>query len=208
MKVRYGEHISILGSTGAGKTWFAKNAVLPVYPRVIVVDTEEHDFNDFPAVSVKEAVRRASKSGPFAVRVVYRGDGTDDLTDLCRGLLKRGGTVVVYFDEVTDFCDSHHIPPPLRALIRKGRKRDISVVCATQRPSMLSKDIYGNSLHRVVFALTDYDAEAVRAYAPSVKERLGDVPYGSHRSLYFAPDGTVVVYGPAPRHDWSRRVQR
>jgi len=210
MKLNAGEHCMVVGTTGAGKTYFAKNALLPVYPRIIVVDTEDYDFEEFPVVSVKKAVRLAQSDTPiFFCRVVLSGvlsRDIDSINSLCYGLLAHGHDVVVYFDEVTDYSDAHHIPDSLRALVRKGRRRPITVMVGSQRPAMISKDFWGNTLHKWIFALSDYDIEAVRPYAPRVADHKADIAYGSHCSLYLGPDpATVRVVGPATRFHWERR---
>ena len=95
----------------------------------------------------------------------------------------------------------------MRALIRKGRKRGISVIVGTQRPAMLSKDLYANCVHHVVFFVNSYDAEAVKNYAPYIDEYLSQIPYKSYRSLYEAPDGTVMVLAPVPEYNWAPRLK-
>ena len=198
MKFGAGEHIVVLGATGSGKTYWCRGTLVPLWSRVIVVDTEEYDYNRLPAVSPSKAVALArSKDKAFRVRVVFNGDGgekdANDLTVLCKGLLKGGHDTLVVFDEVTDFSDAQSIPPSLRSLVRKARKRRITVAMATQRPAMLSKDAYTQSIHRVVFFLPDYDCAAIKKYAPWAGERMSQIPYKSYRYLYQAPNGEVIV---------------
>ena len=198
MKFGGGEHIVILGATGSGKTYWCRETLLPLWTRAIVVDTEEYDYNRLPVVSVGKAVALAkSKDKAFRVRVVFRGDyGAEDaagIAALCNGLLASGHDTLVVWDETTDFCDATYIPPPLRSLIRKARKRSITVAMATQRPAMLSKDAYTQSVHRTIFYLPDYDCAAIKRYAPWAGERMSEIPYRSFRYLYQAPNGEVIV---------------
>ena len=207
MKIETGQHVSIVGTTGSGKTYFAKNALLPLYSRIIVVDTEDYDFADFPAVSSKKALRLAKSDYRFHVRVRFPPKADDTLDDLCNGLLEVGHDLAVYFDEVTDFSTPAVIPDSLRGLIRKARKRGITVIVATQRPQFLNKAFLANSQHRIYFYVSDYDRAAIRDYAPWMTERAADIPYGSYRSIYQAPDGTLTVLLPAKEYAWSKRRQ-
>lgn len=200
MKFGAGEHIVVLGATGSGKTYWCRETLSPLWTRVIIVDTEEYDYQKLPAVGVGKALALAkSDDKAFRVRVVFRGDyGEEDhanMASLCNGLLKSGHDTLIILDETTDFCDANYIPPPLRSLIRKARKRKITVAMATQRPAMLSKDAYTQSVHRVVFYLPDYDCAAIKRYAPWAGERMGEIPYRSYSYLYQAPNGEVIVIG-------------
>lgn len=211
MEIEKGQHLVVLGSTGAGKTFSVRNAYLPPWNRVIVVDTEGYDFNDFPKVSVKQAVRLAKSDYSFVVRIELSADRDTDepaVKELCGGLLKHGHDLVVYWDEVTDLADANQIPPPLRQLIRKARKRGVSVYVGTQRPAMLSKDFLANAQHRVYFFVSDYDANAVKDYAPFLKEMRGQIPYQSYKSIYQAPDESLTVLAPAEEYDWSGRLRK
>ncbi len=198
MQFNAGEHLVVLGATGSGKTYWCLETLIPLWNRVIVVDTEEYDYNNLPAVSVGKAVALAgSKDKAFRVRVVFAGDKSPEdeikLTNLCQGLLTKGHDCLIVFDEATDFSDAQSIPFALRSLVRKARKRKITVGLCTQRPAMISKDAYTQSVHRIVFFLPDYDRRAVKPYAPWIDERMTEIPYGSHRYLYQAPNGEVIV---------------
>ena len=208
MKLEAGQHISVLGTTGSGKTFFVRNAILPVYDRVLVVDSEDYDFPDFPAVSVPKALRLAKSDYSFYVRVVVAPSETDKLSDLCRGLLAGGHDLAVYIDEITDWTTPTTIPDDLRNLIRKARKRYISVIVGTQRPQFLNKAFLSNSTHRFYFYISDYDRAAIRDYAPWMEERCGEIPYGSWRCLYQAPDGGLTLVAPATPYSWTQRGKR
>ena len=202
IQLKAGQHIAVLGRNGSGKTYWIRETLIPTWRRVIVLDTEQMDYDELTPVCVGTAIRLAKGDKAFRVRVLARGDRSEAdsvlLDNLCYGLLNGGHDTMVVLDEATDFSDAHRIPDSLRGLVRKARKRRISVVMGTQRPAMLAKDAYTQSSHLVVFYLADYDAEAIKSYAPWVKDRLGEIPYYSYKFLYQGPDGVVHVLQSAP----------
>lgn len=209
MKIKLGQHVSAVGMTGAGKTFFVKNSLLPAWDRIIVVDTEEYDFNEFPKVSVKAALKLAKSNYRFAVRVVLSGDRSMDaepLRELCMGLLTEGHDLVIYFDEVTDFADANQIPPPMRSLIRKGRKRRLNVIVGTQRVAMLSKDYFANCVHRFYFFVEDANTPTVKMYAPWLEARVDEIPHESY-TCFYQYAGNVQKLGPAVEYDWKERLK-
>ena len=211
MEIKRGQHCTVLGNVGSGKTFFNRNALLPPSARIIVLDSEEDDYPDFPVVSVKRAIDLAHSEYAFAVRVPTSGVREEDeatLEELSRGLLERGHDLTLLVEEATDYSDASYIPPYLRALMRRARHRNLSIIISTQRPAMLSKDYYALSVHHFTFYLSQYDVSHVRDYAPYLSERMEEIPYGSFKCLYEAPDGSVAVLAPVDKYDWSERLKR
>lgn len=210
MNIGHGEHVCVVGINGTGKTFYCRNGLLPSFARIIVVDTEEMDFEDFPSVSVKTALRLVRSDYAFVVRIVVYPDDMETIEELSRGLLsikRRDCATAVYFDEITDFSDPARIPPELKKLIRKGRKRDLHVIVGTQRPQDLHKEFLANSVHRVIFYISDYDQAAnLKKYAPEVEERMGEIPWKSYRSFYQSPSGNLTLQAPCKEYQWSKRL--
>ena len=207
MKINLGEHITVIGITGTGKTYFSRNALLPIFQRVLVVDTEEYDFEDFPVVKQSAIGQLVKTDYRFVARVILSPDETDDIENICQTLLKHGHDMVVYIDEITDFSDAHRIPKMLKALIRKARKRKISVVVGTQRPQMLNLDFLANSLHNIYFFMSERDADYISNYEPRIFDNLGAIPYQSYQSIYIGPDRKLAIFTPATEYDWSKRLK-
>lgn len=194
MKIDEGQHLMVMGVTGSGKTYWVQHELLPSYPRVLVVDTEDYDFANMPRVSTKRAVQLATGDRPFGARVVVNPFA--DLSQLWEGLVKRGHDLLIYIDEVTDFGRPGRLEEGIITLARKARKRRITLVAATQRPQLLDKTLLANAHHRVYFYLSDYDTAAVRDYCPVLQERMAEIPYGSYRYLYQTPDGVITLEDP------------
>ena len=204
-----GQHGVVLGQTGAGKTFGVKNGLLPSFGRIIIVDTEDYDFPEriVRPVSVRRAVWASSQNLPFVARIVMPTgeEGLAQLDELCEGLLDKGRWTLVYIDESTDFADATRIPALYRALARKARKRHISVLSGTQRPTMLSKDLYTLSVHRLWWYVDEYDCRNwLRESARPVLDRMDQIPYESYKWLYQGPDHGVGVYRPVTRYPWER----
>lgn len=210
MKIKAGQHFSVIGMTGAGKTFRVKNERLPLYDRIIIVDSEgwrdkdKTDFPEFPVVSVARALKLAKSKYRFAVRIVP--NTVNDVEALCQGLLAHGHDLVVYFDEVTDYSTPSIIPPQMLRLIRKARHCRVTVIVSTQRPQLLNKNFFANSIHHEFFYMQDYDVEHVKSYAPFLQEHMAEMPYESFISIYHAPDGSLTLLAPAKEYDWNARL--
>lgn len=214
MDVLKGQHIIVEGINGSGKTFACTNGLLPLWQRTIVIDTENLEFDFFPAVSISKAIALLKSKHSFHVRISFSGDPTTDLPrldELCAGIHSLGTKTLpaaVYFDEFTDFCDANVIPPKLRQLVRTARKRNVSIIAGTQRPQLMNKTMVANAQHRLYYFMAEYDAEQIKSYAPFVKENLSRIPYGSYRCLYQAPDSSVMVLEPWPKYDWPARMKK
>lgn len=214
VEIAAGQHGILEGINGTGKTFYGRNGWLPLFERCAVIDTEGMEFEDFPTVSVKGLLKLLRSQYSFAVKVSFTGDLDTDLariSELALGvrkfLNKKTIPATLYFDEFTDFADANTIPSPLRSLIRTARKRNISVLAGTQRPQLMNKTMVANAVHRFYFFMSDYDSEAIKSYAPFVKENLSAIPYQSYRCLYQGPDSSVIVLEPIPPFDWSRKLK-
>ena len=93
MKINLGEHITVTGITGTGKTYFTRNAILPIFQRVFVIDTEEYDFEDFPVVKQSAIAGLVKTDYRFAVRTVMSPEDVEDIEDVSATLLKYGRRV-------------------------------------------------------------------------------------------------------------------
>lgn len=200
------EHVGLLGQTRAGKTTFARKVILPVYPRLVVVDSKmpmradgKTDFPDIPLVKPDQALAQASKiEGSFRWRMRW-GVGPkaiDDMERFCYQWLSKAQRTALYFDEIADFVSPSSTPDGLLELIRKGGGLNLNVIWGAQRAQLVSRTFYVNTHHLHVFWIDLYDAESMRPYFPELKDRLGEIPYRSYRSLYRGLGGRVRLLGP------------
>jgi hypothetical protein len=200
MVVELGQHTSVLGETGAGKTYWSRDT-LEKARRVLVVDTEEgFDFSpkDWEVVTLDQLKRSSAlgdASKPFHWAFRPRpGMEEEDVDALCVLLIKRARSMWVYFDEVTDYSDASTCPPALKLLFRKGRKRRISVMASTQRPAGFNHWFSENSQHKILFYFGRYDGDNT-SIGRFMNEHRDEVPYGSYKYIYVAPGDVVSIHG-------------
>lgn len=221
--VTLGEHVVLLGETGSGKTETFKRQFMPKLRRLLIVDSEERQFNDIPELrrndghKVARVIPRDLTKG-FRWRVVpppTRADGIQYLEDLMEGLVNRWsgealGKMAVYIDEGTDFSDAHSIGEWFGAAFRKLRKREVSIFIATQRPQGLSKWAEGNATHELIHFVRPFDRKYLGKLWPGLETEIEAIPYrtreqwpphdafpGKPAFLYIGQSGEIVPYLPA-----------
>ena len=219
--ITLGEHVVLLGETGSGKTEFFKRHLAPKLRRLLIVDTEERQFNNVPVLHRKDPLKIARAipmdlTKGFRWRVVpppTRDAGVEYLDGLFEGLVSRWrgealAKMAVYIDEGTDFSDAHSIGEWFAAAFRKLRKREISILIATQRPQGLSKWAEGNATHECIFFVRPFDRQYLGKLWPGLEERIAEIPYrrkdewvpdaypGRPSFLYIDQSGTITPYLP------------
>lgn len=218
-----GQHMVVVGQTGAGKTFGVKNGLLPFAMskagRIVIIDVEEgFDFPEkiFKARSVGTALRWAKEDKPFVARVEFDlgldkdGNINPDVVEhqfniLAGGLLDRGGhDLFLYIDESSHFSPGGRAFPAYDALMTRARKRNISIVSGCQRPQLLSKVVYTQSIFKWFYFTDAYDVEGwLQRSATPIFERMDEIPYKSYRSLLQNPGGKIDLWEPVPEYDWG-----
>lgn len=198
MKIELGQHALLLGETGAGKTYWARD-YLRKCRRVLVVDTKDGlDFppKEWPVVSL-DGLKRSGvlTQEDRAFHWAFRPTPTNEEADveaLCYLLLKKARNMIVYFDEITDYSDANRCGPWLKQMFRKSRGRGISNMASSQRPAGLNHWFSENCQYKVLFYFGRYDGENT-AIGRIMNEHREAVPYGSHKYLVVAPGDQVTV---------------
>ena len=199
MKVVLGEHTGLIGTTGSGKTYYAKHAVLPYYRRVVVLDTKQQDFNE-PRYKLMRrgegahvATRIPRDDKPFLLRIVPpAGEKREWIDEFCLQLLAyKDLRMVLYFDEVTDFADAQRIPEFMQELARTSRAMQVSLIWGTQRPAGVNHWLAENTIHTYFFFVKPYDRDTVDTLYPGIGAQLEQIKWHSYRSIYVSPDGEL-----------------
>ena len=209
------EHIGVIGQSRSGKTTFVRDIVLswflntPGFGRVWAIDTEER--GEFPESDGWKVMPFDSITPNNVELIKILNDGnikfkwvTPFSTDtkgleknelLCAMILKYGTNIAIYYDEISDFCNTHWIGEQHTQLMRKSGKREINIIWSSQRIQMVHKDIFSQTHHLFVFFIKPGEAnsQAVKQAAPFISENLAQIPYQSYRALYQGPSGKVVI---------------
>jgi hypothetical protein len=154
----------IVGAPGAGKSSQLLVVLAARAPRRMIFDIE-HEYGAAGAVATLEGIRKglvAAGGGPFSY--VFQPSG-DDLVVLrqqfdvfCR-LAFAAGNLELIVDELAD-VDSpnrYEVPPGWALVLRRGRKRELRIVGATQRPADVNNRLWSFATRFRVGMLGDSD---------------------------------------------------
>lgn len=157
-----GEHVSMIGPTGGGKTTLA----LEILPRRQYVTV-------FATKPVDPVLNRLTRDGyvrirewpppPTANRVLLwpRFRGKSDLPNqrkvMSDALVEMFGTGgwTVYIDELAYLCQMLKLDTDLRLLWQQGRALKLTVVGATQRPAWVPLELYSQATHLFFWRMND-----------------------------------------------------
>ena len=134
-------HISVLGYTGTGKSWYIKNNLLHnIKTKIIFFDIENEYLGKItnPKTFLKDV-----KENDY-VRIVE--NDLNIINFYYNQIFKFIRNVTVVIDEAhRQGGEEHKLTTPLKDLVTAGRKRGIRLITASQTPSLISKVILKNS---------------------------------------------------------------
>lgn len=156
--------ITILGKRGSGKTTLARK-IQRCYPRLIIFDrlreyanetgVNVHQVSTFSgfAAAIRETLPLAQFKIVFSFNV--DADNHDSLFNHALELIyKRSdctefhSPVMVVIDEIHNFATPHFVPKWLKECLLTGRHQDLGIICCSQRPASVHKDILSQSHHK------------------------------------------------------------
>lgn len=203
MKWEQGEHITILGPTGCGKTHLAM-ALLPLRRFVVVLAAKPRDpLIGSLRASGFEVSRRWPPRSP-AERIVLwpeidRLDQVGAQAEVFARALAdvyREGGWCLYGDEGLYLTQTLGLAPELSVLWQQGRTLGVSMVVAAQRPRHLPLAAYSQASHLWLFRTRDgYDARRFAEVGGTDPEQLRRVldQLGKHDVAYVGPGGDMLV---------------
>lgn len=153
-KWRPGEHVGMIGPTGQGKTTMLVN-ILPFHPYVTVFATKPRDetmeylvthgyivLDKWKSIDPKNYPRRVI--WPDARKLNSHQTQRKIFTEAFSKIYREGGWTLA-LDETWYFINTLKLDHPVKTFLLQARSLGISLVAATQRPSMVPLEIYDQS---------------------------------------------------------------
>jgi hypothetical protein len=166
LDMRQGDAITIVGSTGSGKTTLALR-LLPFRDYVCVLGTKNKDeslyplleregyvITDKPELDPKQEPRvlfRPRLSGPT---VEAQLEQRQKFFELLVGVFNEGGWCL-YGDEIRYLSDNLKLKSVLELLWLQGRSLGITMIVSTQRPVSIPVVSFESAVHLFLFRTTD-----------------------------------------------------
>ena len=199
-----GEHTTILGTTGSGKStlgaWIVSKSPFHLRPHFVIDFKYEEIFarlNRAREIGTHETLPNAP--GLYILRP--RPDQLDEVEDWLRRLWEHG-TAGLYIDEGYLMPDRAWF----KNLLAQGRALGISVVTTSQRPVDIPRSVFTEATHVAVFRLNDKkDMQRVAEFTPPgmLEKRLPDFHSFWYSPKYHKADDPFpyVVLSPVPGAD-------
>lgn len=165
---KLGDHVTVIGDTGSGKSYLLANGLLPMREYVVVFLTKRDDRDtDLWRKAGYKIVRRAKdiddgRYSRFVLQPRYHEQAREGWA-LCEKVYRQGRWTVV-FDEYF-LAERIGLKEQIERLLTQGRSDQITVVLGQQRPVMTSRFAITQSTHIFTFIVEGRDAEHLAAAA-------------------------------------------
>lgn len=199
VKWRQGEHVSVVGDTGTGKT-FLLSKLLPIRQHVVVFRTKPDDikFPGFKTVNSVKAMDDPSYGDRLLLTPKYEEQGQVGYA-MMEKAWKDGGWCVA-IDELW-YVERLGLKSALERLLTQGRSKHISVVCGMQRPAWVSRFALSQCTHLFSFRVERRDSKTLSdAFSSKIVPLVDqDSPRAitGHDFAYFHRGKRIVATGNA-----------
>lgn len=181
MAWRQGQHVTIVGMTGSGKTTLARTLLdRRTWRIMLVTKADDLTWRGWRTVSRVDQIRHQPAERPgeqdrgTSWRLYPRGADATAQYRAAFGKAWTEGDWCLYVDEA--FHIEHMgLKRQLEQLLTQGRSEKVSVVCGVQRPSWVSRFVFSEATHIFSFQMGDgRDLKAIRdgvsdAFAEAVR---------------------------------------
>lgn len=198
MKIKSTDCISVIGTRGTGKSFLARE-INQIFPRSVVIDpakdwTNGEIVTSFNQFAGKLADKFDKNERKFRIIFQFNPDeqNKDEVLNHVLRLCFHFKNLQVVVDEVQLFSSANYIPEYFKNILFMGRHNGISVMCITQRPSQLNKNILSQSLHVFCGQLHDKnDLNAVSSFLNTDAKKLFNLP--KRNFIYFNPESGIKL---------------
>lgn len=163
---RQGEHVTLLGHTGSGKTTLARHIiqkrshklVFATKPRDPNIEVFKRDGFYLSRVwPVDPRIKRNVLFWPKIERTTDIALQADAIAKCLQSVYRTGGWCL-YFDEVRYVTDTLGLQRPLEVIWLQGRALKLSILAGTQRPAWIPREAYSEASHLFLWRSTNrYD---------------------------------------------------
>jgi energy-coupling factor transporter ATP-binding protein EcfA2 len=222
-----GEHVSLIGSTGKGKTTAAM-ALLPFRRAVVVWSSKPRDATIDP-FTVKSTLTRPARPrageyleikewpGPAGAEKLVLRPAPKDLDEAryvrysqfhaCASALMhpKGGNWCVFADDTYYLCEMLKLSDDLSEIWAMGRSHGVSLVSASQRPASIPLLAYNCATHLFLWKETDDRnldrlAEIGVDNKRALRRRVQMLDAARHEVLYVNTNtGEQLITAPRPQ---------
>lgn len=209
-----GEHVGMIGPTGQGKTNFAY-WFLPQHKYITIFATKPRDpsmmsFGKSQGFKVWKEWRKA-RARDIPRRIVW--PKANDLysipqqrvvfQDAFRRIYGEGGWTL-YLDELYFLAQTLGLDKEVKIFLLQARALNVSLVCASQRPSWIPLEVYDQSTH--LFFWRDNDEKNLRRLsgisylsANFIRELIATLPRYHVLYINTRTGDMAITRPPAPR---------
>lgn len=192
-----GEHLTVLGPTGNGKTTLVTQ-LLERQPWVVFFGTKPRDETlDKLRADGYRRIKEWRDRSPLDNRVLLWPDSKrlDSVTKQRAVFLEaldeifQAGAWTIVFDEVLEFVEELKMPLTVKRFLRQGRSSKIAVVSGSQRPVDVPLLCYSQATHLFLWRTTDAkDTKRFSEISGNVDKRAIE------RQLMSLPDRHSFLY--------------
>lgn len=163
LRWRQGEHVTLLGPTGCGKTTLARE-LLPLRRHVVAFGTKPRDDTLEHLINARGYRRiREWPPAPTDERIVLwpRIRHMSDVANQKRifkdalAMIYEQESWCIFLDEIEYLTGDLRLDGPVRLLWRQGRSISISILGGTQRPTHIPLLAYSQATHLFVWNTND-----------------------------------------------------
>lgn len=205
---RVGDHMTVIGDTGSGKTYLLAKSILPLREYVVVFVTKEDKRDtDLWAKAGYKIIREAkgiddTRHSRFVLQPAYSKQAAEGWKLFERVYRQGRWTIVV--DEFL-LAERIGLREQIERLLTQGRSDGITVVVGQQRPVITSRFALSQSTHVVSFRIDGDDAKTLgerttSRILPYVNENFNRSKTRNEDGVALLGDHQFVYYHRAARY--------